>query len=67
MYSEEAKTWKALMDNVDQSNPAFEVYKKNWMAAVEAMEEAQSEMLSKTEEWAEAMRAVLENKLAKMG
>ena len=42
---------------------AAELYKKEWEAADEAATEAQSDMLSKTEQWAESMKAVVENKL----
>ena len=42
----------------------YETYKKNWIAAQEAANEAQDNMLNKTEEWAEAMKAIVENELA---
>jgi hypothetical protein len=35
-----------------------------WLAAQEQAEEAQDNMLSKTQEWAEAMRACVENELS---
>jgi galactokinase/mevalonate kinase-like predicted kinase len=43
---------------------AADVYKKEWDAATEAANEAQDKMLSKTEEWAEAMKSVIQNKLS---
>jgi hypothetical protein len=43
---------------------AAEIYQKEWEAASEVAMEAQSDMLDKTEQWAEAMRAVVENELA---
>ena len=64
MLAEEADYWKNMMSSVDETDPTFEVYKANWEAAEESAREAQDNMLSKTEEWAEAMKAVLENKLA---
>jgi hypothetical protein len=66
MYKEEADKKKALWNDAEArgDKAAAEVYKKEWEAANEAAMEAQSEMLAKTEEWAEAMRAVVENKLA---
>jgi hypothetical protein len=42
------------------------LYKKEWDAIVDAVDEAQNEMLSLTEEWAEAMKAVIENNMAKI-
>ena len=67
MYKTQAEHWKEMMAAVDETDPAFEVYKKNWDAAVIAANEAQDEMLSKTQEWAEAMKAVIENELADIG
>jgi hypothetical protein len=64
MLAGETEYWKQMMNSVDETDPAFELYQKNWEAAESAAREAQDNMLSKTEEWAEAMKAVLENKLA---
>ena len=66
MYKQQAEEKRALYEEAMENNDltAAELYKKEWEAAQEAADEAQSEMLSKTEEWAEAMRAVVENKLA---
>jgi hypothetical protein len=41
--------------------------KKNWQDAEAAANEAQEQMLSDAEAWAEALRAVLENKLSEVG
>jgi hypothetical protein len=41
----------------------IDAYKQRWMDAENAANEAQENMLSKTEAWAEAMKAVVENKL----
>ena len=41
-------------------------WKEQWDAEVDALDEAQEEMLSLTEEWAEAMKAVVENNMAKL-
>lgn len=66
LYAQEAANKRKLYEDAiaagDQA--AAEVYKKEWEAADEAAMEAQSNMLDKTEEWAESMRAVVENKLA---
>jgi hypothetical protein len=51
------------MDNAVVGSNEYETYKKNWEAAQEAANEAQENMLSKTEEWAEAMKACVENEL----
>ena len=66
MYKQQAEEKRALYEEAMENNDlaAAELYKKEWEAAQEAADEAQSEILSKTEEWAEAMRAVVENKLA---
>lgn len=66
MYQQQADEKKALLDDAIArgDTAAAEVYQKEWEAANEAAMDAQSEMLDKTEEWAEAMRAVVENKLA---
>ena len=42
---------------------AAELYRKEWDAIVVAVDEAQEEVLSLTEEWAEAMKAVIENNM----
>ena len=65
-YSSEATKKKHLMDYAIASGDmeAAELYRKEWEAAEAAAREAQDNMLSKTEEWAEAMKAVLENNLA---
>jgi hypothetical protein len=45
---------------------AVELYKEEWDAIVDAVDEAQEEVLSLTEEWAEAMKAVIENNMAEI-
>ena len=45
---------------------AAELYKNEWDALVVAVDEAQEEILSLTEEWAEAMKAVIDNNMAKI-
>ena len=66
MYQQQADEKKALLDDAIArgDTAAAEVYQKEWEAANEAAMDAQAEMLDKTEEWAEAMRVVVENKLA---
>jgi chromosome segregation ATPase len=64
MYSEEAEKWEAKMLEAKVGSNEYETYKKNWDAAREAANEAQENMLAKTEEWAEAMRAIVENNLS---
>ena len=65
LYQKEAEEKRKLYEEAVKAGnvDAAEVYKKEWEAAEEAAIEAQSEMLDKTEQWAEAMRAVVENKL----
>ena len=66
MYQQQADQKKKLLDEAIARGDAAaaEIYQKEWEAATEAAMEAQSDMLDKTEEWAEAMRAVVENELA---
>lgn len=63
MYSKEADKWEKKMLKAEIGSNKYETYKKNWEAAQQAANEAQENMLAKTEEWAEAMRAVVENNL----
>lgn len=49
------------------SDEELELIKANWDAAEASANEAQDKMLSDAEAWAEALRAVLENKLADLG
>lgn len=49
---------------VDRDSAAWEVLNNKLQAATEAVNKAEEEMLSKTEEWAEAMKAVMENTFA---
>ena len=66
MYQSEADEKKKLLDQAIAAGntEAAEVYQKEWEAANQAAMEAQQDMLDKTEEWADALRAVLENKLS---
>ena len=68
MYSAEAESKRQLYEEAVASGnvEAAEVYKREWEAAESAAMEAQSEMLEKTEAWAEAMRAVVENQLSSL-
>lgn len=63
-YKDQADQKKALMDSVPEDSAAFEVYKKEWKAAEAAARESQDNMLSATTEWAESMKAVIENELS---
>lgn len=45
---------------------AAELYKEEWDAIVDEVDAAQEEVLSLTEEWAEAMKAVIENNMAEI-
>jgi hypothetical protein len=66
LYAEEAKAKRKKYEEAVASGDkaAAELYKKEWEAADQAAMEAQSDMLAKTEQWAESMKAVVENKLA---
>jgi len=65
LYAEEAEKKRKLYEDAVAKGDAAaaELYKGEWEAAEEAAMEAQSNMLDKTEQWAEAMKAVVENKL----
>ena len=65
LYKSEAEEKRKLYEEAVAAGnvEAAEVYKKEWEAAEAAAMEAQSDMLDKTEAWAEAMRAVVENNL----
>lgn len=45
---------------------AIELYKEEWDAIVDEVDAAQEEVLNLTEEWTEAMKAVIENNMAKI-
>lgn len=66
IYQSEADEKKKLLDQAiaQGNNEAAELYRKEWEAANQAAMEAQQDMLDKTEAWAEALRAILENKLS---
>lgn len=49
------------MIGVERGSAAWEVLNNNLEAATKAVEEAEEEMLNKTEEWVKAMKAVMEN------
>ena len=67
LVKQEADAKKALDEAIaDGDEAAVELLKKNWDAARDALDEAQDEMLSMTEEWAEAMKAVTENNMKKI-
>ena len=66
MYREQADAryaeyQKALAQGNEQ---AAELYKKQYEAALQAANEAEEEYLSSVEEWAESVKAVLENTMA---
>lgn len=65
LYASEAEKKRKLYEEAVANGDAAaaELYKGEWEAAEEAAMEAQSNMLDKTEQWAEAMKAVVENKL----
>jgi hypothetical protein len=52
----------ALANNASEAE--LEIIKANWEAAEASANEAQDQMLSDAEAWAEALKAVLENELA---
>jgi len=59
----EAKLNAAIAEGDDA---AAELYKEEWDAIADEVDAAQEEVLSLTEEWAEAMKAVIENNMAEI-
>ena len=64
MWVEQEAYWANQMEQTLSDPMAYELAKKNWEEAYDAMADAQDKMLTKTEEWTKALRAVLENQLA---
>ena len=46
-----------------EDDPGVQMLKKQWLDAEEVVGEAQDDMMQKTEEWAQALKAVVENEL----
>lgn len=61
MMLREKQAIEASMASVETGSAAWELFNNELQAITEAVNEAEEEMLSKTEEWAEAMKAVMEN------
>ena len=62
----QAEQWYEKMNAATAGSNEYETYKKNWIAAQAAANEAQDAMLSKTEEWAETMKAIVEAELSEL-
>ena len=57
--------WQKYQDALESGNEDdINWWKQQWDAEIDALDAAQEEMLSLTEEWAEARRAVIENHIA---
>ena len=61
MMLREKQAIEASMASVETGSAAWELFNNELQAITEAVNEAEEKMLSKTEEWAEAMKAVMEN------
>jgi hypothetical protein len=58
--------WDKYQDALASGNEdEINWWKQQWDAEIDALDAAQEEMLSLTEEWAEARRAIIENHMAK--
>ena len=68
-YTNEVNEKYALMEQAkaEGNQEVIDLYTKQWEQARDAMIETQDQMLSKTVEWAEAMKAITENKLSQFG
>ena len=62
--SADADKWYQKMSEAVEGSNEYETYRKNWLAAKEIADTAQEEMLAKTEEWAQAMKEIIQNELA---
>lgn len=60
----DAEYWAQKMNEAEVGSNEYETYKKNWQAAEAAAQESQDAILAKTEEWAQAMKSIIENELA---
>lgn len=67
MYKNEADALKAKMDAAVAGSDNFKTYKEQWEAAEEKAREAENQMLSDLQAWAESEKAILENTLADLG
>ena len=69
MYADEAAEKKAQYERYLAEGDAAqaEYYKKQWQTAQNAANEAQSDLLEKTQAWAEAEKKVIENSLSALG
>lgn len=61
MLKREKQAIEASMAGINEGSAAWELFNNELKAITKALEEAEDEMLTKTEEWAEAMKAVMEN------
>ena len=62
--ADDAAYWAQKMNEAEVGSNEYETYKKNWQAAEAAAQESQEAILAKTEEWAQAMKSIIENELA---
>lgn len=69
MYADEAAEKKAQYERYLAEGDAAqaEYYKKQWQTAQNAADEAQSNLLEKTQAWAKAEKKVIENSLSALG
>ena len=68
-YTNEAKKYEDLMNAAKDAgnNELFEVYRQRWEEAAAKSREAEDQMLSDLQSWAESEKAILENTLADLG
>ena len=64
MLLAEKESIEAQMASVEEGSEAWDLYNEELQAITEATIEAEEEMLSKTEEWAETMKSIMENTFA---
>ena len=66
MYQDEVTRWEELMGSTSDTD-LLAIYTKNWEDAQAKSREAQDEMLSDLQTWAESEKAILDNTLADLG
>jgi multidrug resistance efflux pump len=54
------------MNNAEIGSEEYEFYKAQWEAVSKVVDEKQAEILEGTKEWAEAIKATIENEFAKL-
>lgn len=63
---EDERKYFELMNNAEVGSEEYEYYKAQWQAISDVIKEKQNEILEGTKEWAETIKAEIENEFAKL-